>query len=375
MDILIASSLFSPFQLELIRELNRQPGIRARVVFTKPLSSIRGKHWQSYPWDDVREFVLVADREVVGREQALWLAAAIDSANPDVLIVGAFLKGVYHGSMKSQVSTRKPVGFWLEGVNPNYSLPKRIVASVLLRWRLCRAAFVLAIGDRAEQAFRRCNQRVGLVPYGQDLASCLNIRRAAPVQLPVRFCFSGQLLARHNIDVILRACRQLVQVRGASFRLTLAAHGPEQRIVDQHLKEDPALGTIIEYDRDFGTWEQRLRPLFNADILLYPSAHSGWGLVVPEAMAAGMPVITTREVEAARYYVRHEVDGLFVEPGVEALVRAMARFIDNPSSVRLMGDRARESARRGDVRVVAPLMVSTIRRFTPELGAAPTEST
>jgi glycosyltransferase involved in cell wall biosynthesis len=53
----------------------------------------------------------------------------------------------------------------------------------------------------------------------------------------------------------------------------------------------------------------------SSKMLVLPSTREGFGLVVIEAMAAGIPVITTRHKDnAARDLVVDGVNGLLVEP-------------------------------------------------------------
>ena len=49
----------------------------------------------------------------------------------------------------------------------------------------------------------------------------------------------------------------------------------------------------------FRDWDELPGEYAQADILCVPSRHDGWGLVVPEGMAAGLPVISTAETGAA----------------------------------------------------------------------------
>jgi glycosyltransferase involved in cell wall biosynthesis len=87
------------------------------------------------------------------------------------------------------------------------------------------------------------------------------------------------------------------------------------------------------------------------DILCAPSLHDGWGLVVVEGMAAGMPVISTKTTGAAIDLLNDEC-GWVAPPGNtasldNALRRAAALDI---SAIRKMGAVARLRAQAYDVR-------------------------
>jgi glycosyltransferase involved in cell wall biosynthesis len=63
-------------------------------------------------------------------------------------------------------------------------------------------------------------------------------------------------------------------------------------------------------------------PIFAAaDVFVLPSRHDGWGVVVNEALGAGLPIIASDRTGAAHDLVQHGVNGFVTGAGdVEALV-------------------------------------------------------
>ena len=83
-----------------------------------------------------------------------------------------------------------------------------------------------------------------------------------------------------------------------------------------------------------------------ADVLLLPTREDVWGTTVLEAMAAGVPVITTA-VAGASGEVRRARAGLVVENGSPTgLTDAIASLLEAPDSRREMGERGRGAAYR-----------------------------
>jgi glycosyltransferase involved in cell wall biosynthesis len=61
-----------------------------------------------------------------------------------------------------------------------------------------------------------------------------------------------------------------------------------------------------------------------ADVLCVPSRYDGWGLVVPEGLASGLPVIATDRMGAALEFVRTGTNGWLIPAGdEESLLGAM----------------------------------------------------
>ena len=82
-------------------------------------------------------------------------------------------------------------------------------------------------------------------------------------------------------------------------------------------------------------------PLFHAsDVFVLPSAYESYGLVVTEALASGVPVVST-PVGIASDVVRDGVNGYLVSPDPSAIAERLSRLATQPR--REMASRARES--------------------------------
>jgi glycosyltransferase involved in cell wall biosynthesis len=81
-----------------------------------------------------------------------------------------------------------------------------------------------------------------------------------------------------------------------------------------------------------------------ADVFCLPSYREGFGLVIIEAAAVGIPSIGSR-IYGITDAIDDGVTGLFFEPAAHHdLMLKMTRFVEDPSLVRSMGKRARENA-------------------------------
>jgi glycosyltransferase involved in cell wall biosynthesis len=120
---------------------------------------------------------------------------------------------------------------------------------------------------------------------------------------PISIIYAGQLSQRKGLAYLLRALRRL----DVPWRLSLA--GSFVAGVPLELK------TILEDQRC--TWvgalshPELLRRLTKAHVLVFPSIVEGFGMVVSEALAAGLPVITTPHT-AGPDILTDGVDGFIV---------------------------------------------------------------
>jgi len=120
------------------------------------------------------------------------------------------------------------------------------------------------------------------------------------------------------------------------------------------------LGVTSEPNRFFG----------EADVFLLPTREDVWGTTVIEAMAAGVPVVTTA-VAGAAAEVRRSGAGLVVENGSPTgLTDALASLLEAPDRCREMAKRGREAASRYGVAGYARAMIEIYSGLIDERQAA-----
>jgi glycosyltransferase involved in cell wall biosynthesis len=81
-----------------------------------------------------------------------------------------------------------------------------------------------------------------------------------------------------------------------------------------------------------------------ADLLVLPTLCDGFGMVITEAMAHGLPVLTTPNAGAAQF-IKHGVNGILVQVGnTEALSTALCGLLNARESLHDMGIAAQQTA-------------------------------
>lgn len=114
---------------------------------------------------------------------------------------------------------------------------------------------------------------------------------------------------------------------------------------DISLKQEFAGIENLKLHFDLTPNSPRLRELFaQADIFVFPTEADCFGIVASEAMAAGLPVITT-DIGGLSEQVEHGVNGLIVPPSdVTALAIALRLLKDNPNKIASMAVASRRIA-------------------------------
>jgi len=174
------------------------------------------------------------------------------------------------------------------------------------------------------------SEKVGLVPYGVP-DEWLAPGVADPI--PGRVLFVGGVGLRKGNHYLAEACRILAE-RGvaAEFRVV----GPYDA---REVTSPPFLGpTYVGQVPRSQVHHEFLR----ADVFAFPTLVEGFALSHLEAMACGLPVVTTPNCGPA---VRDGQDGFVVPPrDARALAERIEAIITNRALRRRMGENARERA-------------------------------
>jgi glycosyltransferase involved in cell wall biosynthesis len=177
-------------------------------------------------------------------------------------------------------------------------------------------------------------EKMIVIPYGADVERFFPAREATNLKKPFRALFVGSIVQRKGISYLLRAYQRF---KGPNTELILVGNYPDDS------------SPFVPFHDDFKhiphVPQANLPQIYrSADVFVFPSLLEGMPLVVLEAMASGLPVITTPNGPGD--LVRDGVDG-FVVPirDVDAIVEKLEYLHAHPEERLRMGQNARERAK------------------------------
>lgn len=178
--------------------------------------------------------------------------------------------------------------------------------------------------------------------------------KAAFAAIP-RIGAMGRLVAKKGFDVWLRSLA-LLRDKNIAFSAVLAGDGEEKEAL-LWLRNELCLQEVVE----FKGWVECKETFYNEiEIFCVPSHHEPFGIVIIEAMARGVPIISTAS-EGAVEILADSAHGAIVEKNnPEAMANALAMLLSNPGDVLAMGQRGRNYVRESygmEVRSEAMLSV------------------
>jgi glycosyltransferase involved in cell wall biosynthesis len=173
-------------------------------------------------------------------------------------------------------------------------------------------------------------ERIAVLPYGVDVTRFRPVPRRA--DRPFRLLFVGSLSQRKGIKYLLEAVRRLAL---ADAELVLAG-----RMVGSAAAFRPYDGRFrhvahVPYHEVHALYR-------HADVFVFPSLHEGSAFATYEALASGLPVVTTANSGSV---VRDGEEGFLVPiRDVDAIADRILRLYRDPDLRRAMGEKARRRA-------------------------------
>lgn len=346
---LVITHFPSPYQVELFDEIDRQRPATLKVLYL--FRTLASRSWNPSEVAHAHEYVqpsgVPANIENEVRQAAYVVFNYYNDARVAHLI-------------RVRAATGRPWCFW--GERPGYRYPWLARIARLGRLAALHAGTqpIWGIGSWAVDEYRRefgnARSYVNL-PYYSNLER-FQVRRPAFSAAEFTFLFSGVLSHRKGVDLLARAFTRLA-AEDTRVRLKIMGEGEWrarlERVLGPHARVEWA---------GFRDWAQLPAEYATAHALCVPSRHDGWGLVVPEGLASGLPVIATRRTGAALDLVRPGHNGWVVPANdEEALYAAMrqAASLDDTSWARMSAN-ARDSVR-------AHSLAEGARRFIDAVAA------
>jgi len=151
--------------------------------------------------------------------------------------------------------------------------------------------------------------------------------------------FVGMLEPAKGFHYLIDAFRKLNRTNSELLLWGNTGARPLARYLSQQLAACPAIQlrpyavSQVGYEKVYGA----------SSVLVHPSLADGFGYVVGEAMACGIPVITTTTTGASQFVI-DGVNGYVVPPrDAGAICERLEYLMDHPSMVQQMGRAARDS--------------------------------
>lgn len=226
--------------------------------------------------------------------------------------------------------------------------------SRLERRRVRHARRVVTTSQYAAAAIERRYgvraDRICIVPELLDVAGWERELERAPVitDRPHTILCVAHLYPRKDVGTLLQAASRLPE----SVQIRVVGDGPERKRLERMGGRASFLGHV---DR-----ATLLREYRNADVFCLPSRQEGFGIVLLEAMASGLPIVAARAAAIPEVVAEGENALLFAPGDAGELAEALQRLLADVALREQMAAAARLRVRKFDAPVVAAQFLAAI---------------
>lgn len=338
--LLLVTQIMAPTRIALFNALASDPAIDLVVVYlaqTEP-----NRRWGTFEEEMTFQHEVLDERWRWARDGnyvhvSTGLVDVLRRWHPHVVLAGGWDQIVHHQALAMRRVFGYGFAWWVESNLRDRRADRRWIHAA--KKRLIGAADVLVVPGQASReyvaALGASPNRVFVAPNAVDN----NLYSAAAVDRsgrsgPVRFLCSGRLEPTKGILYLLDAWNRM----SADATLALAGHGSLESAVRARVSSGsmPPVEVFGHLDRD-----DLVAEYARADALVFPSLTDPWGLVINEAMAAGLPVVTTTAPGAVDDLVEDGENGMVVAPAsADALLDALTCLAAEPDVRLAMGSRS-----------------------------------
>ncbi|HEV7784346.1 MAG TPA: glycosyltransferase family 4 protein, partial [Thermoanaerobaculia bacterium] len=226
----------------------------------------------------------------------------------------------------------------LHGTSDPPRLHRRIAA--VKDGEIALADHVLTVSELARQTYLDAGvpaEKVHAVDLGADLELFAPGMEDEPPGEGFVFLFAGATIRRKGFDLLLQAFDRAAAAEPAA-RLRIA--GPRGDL--GHLLDGRAKDRIVFLGPR--TQAELAAELRQADCLVLPSRNDSYAMVVPEALASGLPVLISEMVGAKDLVAEGRTGWIVPVEDVAALADRMTWCVRHPEAVRALRPGCRRAA-------------------------------
>ncbi|MBO4979387.1 MAG: glycosyltransferase family 4 protein [Clostridia bacterium] len=329
MKILWLTNIPSPYRVDFFNELGKR--CELTVLFEKRLSDERDDSWKNFKTENFKAVFLSGKSVRTDSALCFGVTKYLKKNTYDHIVVSNFFDVTGMMAIAKLRAARIPYivesdgGFAGSGKGPKEGLK---------RWLLKGARAYFSTADSHDEYYLTYGaQRDALIRYpftslwDADVLEApvsdetrAGLRQKLGVSESQMIVAVGQFIHRKGFDVLIEAMAQVSPEIGCY----IVGGTPTAEYIE--LVERLGLKNI--HFVGFRSKPELAEYYMAADAFVHPTREDIWGLVINEAMAKGLPVITTDRCIAGLELISSEVPGEIVSVGdVEALAAAITRTL------------------------------------------------
>lgn len=369
--VIIVTNIPNPYRIPLFNEVHAQllqKGIELKVLFGSENYSRRKFRLNLAECSFTYGFLDSSKYNFGDVEKTYFsykgLLKALATENADAIVMSGFSIGTTRLFLQSFI---KKVNYIIwsgsvqqKGRNDSFlrRLQRRLISA--------RATSFIAYGSLAKSYLeglgadsKKIHVAINTVDTAFFSFETNNLRKVLPDGALKRFTYVGYLSARKNVLRLLELINELSRER-KDFVLDLIGDGEDKPNLEKFVQKHG----LSEFVQFHGFKQKSELPAFFARSsgFLFQTDFDIWGLVLNEAMAAGLPCISSPNAGATSDLIKDGENGFVVDFKDKERAKEKIRWVlDHPEQAKIMGQKAKEFIEKeASVRVSARGFVNSI---------------
>jgi glycosyltransferase involved in cell wall biosynthesis len=357
MDVMKKSVLITnipnPYRVPLFNELSKQlknDNIHLKIIFAnktykRRLFQLNESDFQfDYTFLD-NEAITVGNNNENTYFTYKGLYQQLKNENPDSIIVSGFSSATIKVFLYSLIK-RTPYIIWngsiaKKGRKDSFirTLQRKLLthfAKAFIAYGTKAKSYLMSIGATEEKVFIATNT-VDTSFFETATNEC---RQSILNDGLNHFLYLGYLVPRKNVGLLIEIANELKQKRN-DFCIDIIGDGESREQLELKVKNLD----LCEFVKFHGFKQKNELPSYfaNTKALLFQTDFDIWGLVLNEAMAAGVPCLSSANAGASSDLIQNGHNGFVVDYENKAdIIEKINFIIENPEKAAEMGKRASE---------------------------------
>ncbi|MFB4163889.1 glycosyltransferase family 4 protein [Alteribacillus sp. JSM 102045] len=313
LKVLFLTDIPSPYRVSFFNELGKLCNLT--VLFERKASKNREKSWHSEEFSNFTPIFLKGIKLNANKRINLDVRKYLKEDLFDLFIIGGYSTPT--GILAIEVLNFKKIPFILNadgGVVRKESKLKTMIK----RHFISSAKYWLSTGNNTSkylEHYEAIKKNIYKYPFTsfsrQDVLNTIvsendknKIKRELNITEEKVILTVGQFIPRKGIDVLLKACIDLPK----NYGIYIIGGDPPRQYTD--FKERNKLNNV--HFINFLDKDELKKYYYCSDVFVLPTREDVWGLVINEAMANGLPVITTEKCVAGLEMIKEKENGFII---------------------------------------------------------------
>ena len=338
MKILWLTNIPSPYRVDFFNELGKY--CELTVLFEKSKSDERDNSWNNYKFDNFNGIILKGRSYSVDKAICFDVVKYLKKNKYDYIVVSNLgtITGIiaieYMKLAGIKYSIETDGGFAKSGKGIKEKYKNHLIKKAQYYFSTSEAndEYYLTYGAKKDRIIRypfTSLRERDIIPQVLNKEEKDKIKKELGIKEEKIILSIGQFIHRKGYDILLESAKSIDKTVGIYI---IGGKATEEYLT---LKEKYNLSNV--YFVDFKVKKEIAKYYSVADIFVLPTREDIWGLVINEAMAYGLPVITTDKCIAGLELIKDGENGYLVTAeDHEKLLEAINKLINDEQLISKM---------------------------------------